>query len=123
MDERKRFGDLEGDLIMGKGHKSALLVTTDRATLKTTINYLKGKDPKDVTRNIIRRARKMPQIKTITFDNDQAFSMHEIIAKKLNAKVYFTRPYKRIMGLLKTGMELFVKKQILMKFLKQKLNV
>jgi len=93
VDERKRFGDLEGDLIMGKGHKSALLVTTDRATLKTTINYLKGKDPKDVTRNIIRRARKMPQIKTITFDNDQAFSMHEIIAKKLNAKVYFTRPY------------------------------
>lgn len=38
VDERKRFGDLEGDLIMGKSHKSALLVTTDRATLKTTIN-------------------------------------------------------------------------------------
>jgi len=35
----------------------------------------------------------MPKIKTITFDNDQAFSMHEIIAKKLNGKVYFTRPY------------------------------
>jgi IS30 family transposase len=35
----------------------------------------------------------MPPLKTITFDNDQAFSMHEIIAEKLNVKVYFTRPY------------------------------
>lgn len=93
VDERKRFGDLEGDLIMGKGHKSALLVTTDRATLKTTIDYLNGKDPKKVSRNIIRRGNKMPPLKTITFDNDQAFSMHETIAKKLNVKVYFTRPY------------------------------
>lgn len=93
VDKRKRFGDLEADLIMGKGHKSALLVTTDRATLKTTIDYLKGKDPNKVLSNIIRRASKMPQLKTITFDNDQAFSMHEDIAKKLKVKVYFTRPY------------------------------
>jgi hypothetical protein len=30
---------------MGKGHKSALLVTADRANLETTIDFLKGKDP------------------------------------------------------------------------------
>lgn len=93
VDKRKRLGDLEGDLIMGKGHKSALVVTTDRATLKSTIDYLDGKDPKKITRKIIKRGKKMPRLKTITFDNDQAFSMHEIIAKKLNVKVYFTRPY------------------------------
>jgi len=93
VDKRKRFGDLEGDLIMGKGHKSALLVITDRATLKTTIDFLKGKDPAKVLSHIIRRATKMPELKTITFDNDQAFSMHEEIAKKLKVKVYFTRPY------------------------------
>jgi IS30 family transposase len=93
VDKRKRLGDLEGDLIMGKGHKSALVVTTDRATLKSTIDYLDGKDPKKITRKIKKRGKKMPRLKTITFDNDQAFSMHEIIAKKLNVKVYFTRPY------------------------------
>lgn len=35
----------------------------------------------------------MPPLKTITFDNDQAFRYHEKIAKELNVKTYFTRPY------------------------------
>ena len=32
-------------------------------------------------------------IKTLTFDNDQAFSKHESIGKILTAATYFTRPY------------------------------
>ena len=32
-------------------------------------------------------------VKTITFDNDQAFSLHHEIAKELGVKTYFTRPY------------------------------
>jgi IS30 family transposase len=32
-------------------------------------------------------------IKTITFDNDKAFTNHEEIAKVLNIDFYFTRPY------------------------------
>ena len=32
-------------------------------------------------------------LKTITFDNDQAFSLHHEIAKELDIKTYFTRPY------------------------------
>ena len=37
--------------------------------------------------------KKMAPIKTMTFDNDQAFSLHEEIANELNIKTYFTRPY------------------------------
>lgn len=92
VEKRIRFGDLEADLIMGKAHKSALLVTVDRATLKTTINKLTGKNPRVIASIIIRRLHKLP-IKTITFDNDPAFSLHELIAEKLNARTYFTRPY------------------------------
>lgn len=92
VEQRKRFGDLEVDLIMGKAHKSALLVTVDRATLKTTIDKLVGKNPKVIASKIIERFRESP-IKTITFDNDPAFSLHETIAKKLNANTYFTKPY------------------------------
>lgn len=47
---RKRFGDLEVDLIIGKGHKSALLVTIDRATLKTTIDKLQGKNAHQISK-------------------------------------------------------------------------
>jgi IS30 family transposase len=93
VEKRKRFGDIEADLIMGKAHKSALLVTIDRATLKTTIDKLKGKDSRQVCQIMIKRLRELPPIKTITFDNDQVFYFHEKIAEKLNAKTYFTRPY------------------------------
>lgn len=93
VEKRKRFGDIEVDLIMGKNHKSALLVTVDRATLKTTIDKLKGKNASAITRKIIKRMKLLPPLKTMTFDNDQAFTQHEIIAKELNIKTYFTRPY------------------------------
>ena len=36
---------------------------------------------------------RMPTIKTMTFDNDQAFTHHQRIAEALNIKTYFTRPY------------------------------
>ena len=93
VEKRKRFGDTEVDLIMGKNHKSALLVTVDRATLMTTIDKLTGKNSDIITKKIIHRMRRFPKTRTMTFDNDQAFSQHEKIAKALKIKTYFTRPY------------------------------
>ena len=93
VEKRNRFGDTEVDLIMGKNHKSALLVTVDRATLMTTIDKLSGKNSDTITQKIICRMKGFPRTKTMTFDNDQAFSQHEKIAKALKIKTYFTRPY------------------------------
>ena len=93
VEKKQRFGDIEVDLIMGKRHKSALLVTIDRATLLTTINKLNGKNSDVITQKIIDRLKIFPTIKTMTFDNDKAFSQHEKIAKALKIKTYFTRPY------------------------------
>ena len=78
---------------MGKNHKSALLVTVDRATLMTTIDKLSSKNSETITKKIIQRMKRFPNTKTMTFDNDQAFSQHEKIAEALNIKTYFTRPY------------------------------
>lgn len=93
VERRKRYGDIEVDLIMGKNHKSVLLVTVDRATLMTTIDKLSSKNSDSITKKLIQRMSSFPNVKTMTFDNDQAFSQHEIIAKALNIKTYFTRPY------------------------------
>ena len=78
---------------MGKNHKSALLVTVDRSTLLTTIDKLESKNATVITAKIIQRMKKLPTIKTMTFDNDQAFTYHEKIAEALDIKTYFTRPY------------------------------
>ena len=93
VDKRRRLGDLEVDLIMGKNPRSALLVKEDRACLKASIDKLQGKNAKQIAKKLIERIKKMPSVKTITFDNDQAFSLHELISQKTSAKTYFTRPY------------------------------
>ena len=36
--------------------------------------------------------RELPQLQTMTFDNDQAFSQHEKIAEVLKINAYFTKP-------------------------------
>lgn len=91
---RDRLGDFEVDLMMGKNHKGALLVLTDRATLHTRLKKVASKES-----NVIQEALKTMikrnnyPLRTITFDNDKAFSCHQAIAEFTGAKTYFTRPY------------------------------
>jgi IS30 family transposase len=81
--------------MMGKDHKSALLVLTDRTTLITMIDKLQGKTSLEVTQKIIERLSRFNSsyIKTITFDNGKEFAGHDEIAKIFNLKTYFTTPY------------------------------
>lgn len=92
--KRKRLGDFEVDLMMGSNHKGALLVLTDRASLHTRLAKIDSKESDVVLtamKSILRR-HKLPT-RTFTFDNDKAFSCHQLIAKYTGAKTYFTRPY------------------------------
>lgn len=95
VDERKRVGDIEVDLMMGKNHKSALLVMTDRATLVTMIEKLSGKQAGEVYEKMEERLGNFDSswVKTLTFDNGKEFAQHQKIGDLLNAKTYFTRPY------------------------------
>ena len=63
------------------------------ATLMTAIDKLSGKNSDTITQKIICRMKGFPRTKTMTFDNAQAFSQHEKIAKALKIKTYFTKPY------------------------------
>ena len=44
--ERSRFGDWEGDLIMGKNHKGAILTLVERRSNYLCATYLSGKERK-----------------------------------------------------------------------------
>lgn len=92
--KRKRIGDFEIDLMVGKNHQGALLVMTDRATLWTRLHLLSSKDSHQVKQGIKSNLRPIRHlVKTLTFDNDQAFSQHMQIGEYLQADTYFTRPY------------------------------
>jgi IS30 family transposase len=95
VDERTRLGDLEADFMVGKAHKSALLVITDRATLLTRLTKIISRQADQTEMAIENSLAQVPKtfIKTLTLDNDKAFANHQSIARKLDADVYFTRPY------------------------------
>jgi IS30 family transposase len=92
--KRIRPGDIEVDFMMGKNHKGALLVMTDRATLHTTLHKLKNRNSHGVSKAIIEKLNQVEYpMHTITFDNDKGFADHLKVANTLNVKTYFTRPY------------------------------
>lgn len=92
VNKRKRIGDIEVDLMIGKNHQSALLVSLDRATLHTRLRLLKSKSS-NVVKKVLKKLYQGSWIKTFTFDNDQAFTYHQEIADSYAAKAFFTRPY------------------------------
>lgn len=94
VERRNRVGDWEGDTIIGKGRKGALLTLVERKTLFTVIARLDSKRADLLADEAI--AQMMPlneKVKTITFDNGLEFSAHEEIAKALDADIYFAHPY------------------------------
>jgi len=94
VDRRSRIGDWEGDTVIGKGHKGALLTMVERKTLYTVIVRLTGKNAQLLAESAIEHMQHMKdKVKTITFDNGLEFSAHELIAKGLDAKIYFAHPY------------------------------
>jgi len=94
VDRRTRIGDWEGDTVMGKGRKSALLTMVERKTLYTVIVRLTGKRADLLAKAAVRHMKSIKaQVKTITFDNGLEFSDHETIASGLEADIYFAHPY------------------------------
>lgn len=93
--KRKRLGDIEMDLMMGKRDKGgAVLVMIDRASLHTQLIKLADKTAKPLVKKAKQRLSKLPfKLHTITMDNDSAFMHHLEIKDKLSVKTYFTRPY------------------------------
>lgn len=94
VDKRKRFGDLEVDLIIGKNHKQAILTINDRASGMLRMKKVKSKESQVITKSIIELLIDWkPYINTITADNGKEFAGHKTVAKELNIDYYFAHPY------------------------------
>ena len=94
VDKRERLGDLEIDLVIGKGHKGALLTINDRLSGLLIMERLQGKTAAEVTAATIARLKPFSdQLHTITSDNGKEFAGHEEIAAELEIDFYFARPY------------------------------
>ena len=94
VDEKKRFGDLEIDLVIGKDHKGALLTINDRVSGMLLMEKIESKDAEIVKNATIALLQNWkPYLKTITSDNGKEFAKHETIASTLEIDYYFANPY------------------------------
>lgn len=92
IEARSRLGDIEGDTIIGRHHKGAVLTLLDRKSLYVWLAPLMRRDAERTAAacvNILSAFK--PH--SITFDNGKEFSQHQTIALGTGADVYFADPY------------------------------
>lgn len=92
VDARMRYGDYEGDTLVGKNHKGAVVTLVDRVTKMIKIKALPNRQAHLVKAACI-SLLKGEQVNSITFDNGKEFAAHEAIALALNTDIYFATPY------------------------------
>ncbi|MCK4796322.1 MAG: IS30 family transposase [Spirochaetes bacterium] len=87
-------GHWEGDLLIGKDHKSAICVIIERQTRFIQLDLLLQYDAKTVRKTIEKRFKRIePQLrKSITLDQGKENSEHKLLAENLKIDVYFCHP-------------------------------
>ena len=94
VNERSRLGDWEGDTIIGKNHKQALVSIVERKSKLTLIHKVARKTAQAVRIAVIDLLKPFKNnVLTITVDNGREFAGHQEIAHQLEANVYFAHPY------------------------------
>ena len=92
---RNEVGHWEGDLVIGKNHKSAIGTIVERKTRFTLIIKLKSKKADEVAKEFSKILNKLNPIykKSMTYDNGIEMARHEKITEKTGMKIYFAHPY------------------------------
>lgn len=87
-------GHWEGDLIVGKEHKSAIGTLVERTTRLTLIVPLKDKDAFAVRTAFAKAFKRIPAQfrKTLTYDRGSEMAEHKLFTKETKIQVYFADP-------------------------------
>jgi len=94
VDSKRRFGDWEGDTVIGKGHRGALVTLVERKSLYTVIRAVLYKTAEAVRNAVVDGLTPhIDRVHTITYDNGREFADHEGMASDLEARIYFAHPY------------------------------
>lgn len=94
VEQKSRIGDWEGDTVIGKNHRGALVTLAERKSRYILAAQVPGKQASGVTAAVTRLLRPHKgKCYTMTFDNGKEFAEHETIAAELDADVYFAHPY------------------------------
>lgn len=92
---RQEVGHWEGDLVIGKDHKSAIGTIVERKTRFTLILKLNSKKADEIAEVFSKILNNLNHIykKSMTYDNGIEMARHEKITENTGMKIYFAHPY------------------------------
>jgi IS30 family transposase len=95
INRRRRYGDWEGDTIVGQGRRSALVTMVERKSGYARIGRVDGMSSDLAIRAAKRRLADLPPSlrRSVTFDNGKEFAKHRRLTRGLGLEVYFADPY------------------------------
>jgi IS30 family transposase len=95
VDLRRRFGDWEGDTVVGQARRGGLVTLVERKSGFALVAKVERLKAPNVARSATRRFTLVPPglRHTVTFDNGKEFALHQRIARATGIDVYFARPY------------------------------
>jgi len=92
--DRSLAGHWEGDLIMGKDHKTAMGSIVERKTRTVLLVKLNKKDATSVRKSFENEFKTLPQQMklSLTYDQGKEMSEHKLFTKNTKMTVYFCHP-------------------------------
>jgi IS30 family transposase len=95
INRRRRYGDWEGDTVVGQGRRSALLTLVERKSGYARIGRVNSMKSDMTIRVAKRRMNDLPPClrRSMTFDNGKEFAEHQKLTRGLGLEVYFAKPY------------------------------
>jgi len=94
VNNKERFGDWEGDTIVGAYNKGAILTLVERKSMFAVAVKTNGKKADSIRKQMINGLAPYKQfVHTITTDNGTEFAEHQAIAEKLDMGFFFAHPY------------------------------
>ena len=94
INHRRRYGDWEGDTIVGKGRRSALVTLVERKSGYVRLARIDDMKSATTIRAARRRLKDLPPSlrRSLTLDNGKEFAQHATLTKRLGLEVYFADP-------------------------------
>lgn len=88
-------GHWEGDLIVGKDHKSAIGTLVERSTRYCLLVHLEEKDAESVRKAFAKKIKELPRdlTKTLTYDRGKEMTQHKKFTMATKMQVYFCDPH------------------------------
>ena len=95
VDRRRRFGDWEGDTIVGANRRGGAVTLVERKSGYLLLGKVPNLQAATVRQAAVSRYATTPAVlrKTLTLDNGKEFAEHEQLEVEAALKIYFAKPY------------------------------